>query len=94
MRKQQSQGFFEDDLEQRFHLEDRHDKGGQASVYRVKYTAPGGHVSRLLVLKLATADRGSDVQGIRTERDMLRVCVEIYNYSLIPWCDFPSMDQN
>lgn len=95
-RKSQLEGFFEDDLDQRFQLEDRHDKGGQASVYRIKYTIPKSHgsMSRLLVLKLATADRGSDVKGIRTEKDMLSVCVELCNDMLTPCCDCAFMDQN
>ena len=41
----------------------------------MKYTLTGdqGPVSRFLVLKLATLDKGSDVTGLQLERDILQV---------------------
>ncbi|KAK7754944.1 hypothetical protein SLS62_003028 [Diatrype stigma] len=73
-RKKTLQSYFEGDSQSRFHLEDRHDQGGQASVYRVKYVTPGrgGSIPKLLVLKLANPDSGSDIAGVRRERDVLR----------------------
>ncbi|KAI1390340.1 kinase-like domain-containing protein [Hypoxylon trugodes] len=66
--------FFESDLKQRFYLEKFHAKGGQGGVYKVKYVSSSVKASnqRLLVLKIADPQRGSDVEGLRREAIILK----------------------
>ncbi|RYP73351.1 hypothetical protein DL770_007801 [Monosporascus sp. CRB-9-2] len=74
LRKKRLEKYFEGDAEKRFQLENRHGKGGQASVYKVKYTRPGyrSAIPRFLVLKLADPEKKSDVEGLRKEKAILQ----------------------
>ncbi|RYP10776.1 hypothetical protein DL765_007987 [Monosporascus sp. GIB2] len=74
LRKKRLETYFEGDTEKRFQLENRHGQGGQASVYKVKYTRPGcgNAIPRFLVLKLADPEKKSDVEGLRREKAILR----------------------
>ncbi|RYP66623.1 hypothetical protein DL771_007692 [Monosporascus sp. 5C6A] len=74
LRKKRLETYFERDAEKRFQLESRHGQGGQASVYKVKYTRPGcgSATPRFLVLKLADPEKKSDVEGLRKEKAILQ----------------------
>ncbi|KAI1417337.1 kinase-like domain-containing protein [Hypoxylon sp. FL1857] len=73
------QNYFNSD--RRFTLEGFHGQGGQGSVYKVKFTPPGGNgLGRALVMKIADPLRNSDVQGLTREKEilwMLRNCRHI-----------------
>lgn len=79
-RRKQLEKYFEGDSEGRFHLEQPHGRGGQASVWKIKYVEPGSSGARaqgerFLVVKLADPARGSDVEGVTIERAVLEVRV-------------------
>ncbi|KAI1454256.1 kinase-like domain-containing protein [Annulohypoxylon moriforme] len=65
--------YFDADPRRRFRLEGFHGRGGQGSVYKVKYVRPGtsSDTARALVLKIADPERSSDVQGLRREKEIL-----------------------
>ncbi|KAI0126387.1 hypothetical protein BJ170DRAFT_723817 [Xylariales sp. AK1849] len=73
-RKRRLEEYFEHDRKKRFHLEGYHGKGGQASVFKIKYVRPGGDsdITRSLVVKLADPTTNADVEGLKRERDLLQ----------------------
>jgi hypothetical protein len=76
--KKQLDRYFQGDTEGRFQLEQPHGRGGQASIWKVKYVEPGSSSTlpqreRFLVVKLADPARRSDVEGITSERAILEV---------------------
>ncbi|KAI1205327.1 uncharacterized protein F4807DRAFT_288299 [Annulohypoxylon truncatum] len=70
--------YFDADPQRKFRLEGLHGRGGQGSIYKVKFVAPGTNIesARALVVKIADPERGSDVAGLRREKDILMVLDE------------------
>ncbi|OTA53665.1 hypothetical protein K449DRAFT_439863 [Hypoxylon sp. EC38] len=87
------QEYFESDENRTFTLEGYHDKGGQASVYKVNLRAPDGTVQRSMVMKLADPQKNGDVAGLTREKAILqglRYCkhiVHTWTYSDDPLVD-------
>ncbi|KAI1802413.1 kinase-like domain-containing protein [Daldinia bambusicola] len=77
------------DSSDNFHFEGLYAKGGQGSIYRVKYTElkSGRPVCKRLVIKVADPIRGSDVEGLIQEKEILkdlRHCPHAVNIVEIP----------
>ncbi|RYP04276.1 hypothetical protein DL764_004539 [Monosporascus ibericus] len=103
LRKKRLETYFEGDAEKRFQLEDHHGQGGQASVYKVKYTRLGcsSATPRFLVLKLADPEKKSDVEGLKKEKAILQLPtstgithndVHGDNFMFGPYVDHPEHD--
>ncbi|KAI1086185.1 kinase-like domain-containing protein [Rostrohypoxylon terebratum] len=65
--------YFAADDQKKFYYEGIVGRGGQATIYKVKYVRPGGdlNTARSLVLKIANPKRGSDVQETIREKEIL-----------------------
>ncbi|KAI1758779.1 kinase-like domain-containing protein [Hypoxylon sp. FL1150] len=65
--------YFANDSEARFRLEGQIGKGGQGTIYKLKYLKPrAGSLSRSLVVKIADPAKGSDVEGLAREKRILQ----------------------
>ncbi|OTB11578.1 hypothetical protein K445DRAFT_213462 [Daldinia sp. EC12] len=74
----------------RFHFEGLYVKGGQGSIYKLKYNElrNGVRSCRRLVVKVADPIRGSDVEGLIQEKEILkslRHCQHIVNVVELPY---------
>ncbi|KAI2465731.1 hypothetical protein F4781DRAFT_408091 [Annulohypoxylon bovei var. microspora] len=66
--------YFDADPQRKFRLEGLQGRGGQGSIYKVKFVAPGTSIdtARALVVKIADPERGSDVEGLKKEKEILQ----------------------